>query len=194
MERTLIVAATEKAQTVLTQFLSSCDIPIQPVTAHSCAEARRILTDSAFDLVLVNAPLPDEFGHEFAQTAAQNSIAGVMLLVKAEIAGAVAERIEEDGVFVLAKPLSKAVFLQAIHLIRVFRARLRGLQKENRRLLQRIEDIRLVDRAKCLLIECCAMTEPEAHTYIEQQAMNSRSTKRVVAESILQGGIPTKAE
>ena len=130
--------------------------------------------DGEFDLVLVNTPLPDEFGHELAQLAAGETTAGVILLAKAEIADSVAEKVEDDGVFVVPKPLSRVLFMQALRMTRAARSRLNGLQNENRRLQKRIEDIRLVDRAKCLLIECCGMSEPEAHSYIEQQAMNRR--------------------
>ena len=143
-----------------------------------------------YGLVLVNTPLPDEFGHELAQTAAHDTLAGVILLARAEIADSVAERVEDDGVLVVPKPLSRVVFTQALRLTRAARRRLTGLQTENRRLQQRIEDIRAVDRAKCLLIECCAMTEPEAHAYIEQQAMKRRVTKREIAEAIIGGETP----
>ena len=118
------------------------------------------------------------------------TIAGVILLARAEIADSVAERVEDDGVLVVPKPLSRVVFTQALRLTRAARRRLTGLQTENRRLQQRIEDIRAVDRAKCLLIECCAMTEPEAHAYIEQQAMKRRRTKREIAEAIIGGETP----
>ena len=64
------------------------------------------------------------------------------------------------------------------------------IRRENRRLQKRIEDIRLVDRAKCLLIECCGMSEPEAHSYIEQQAMNRRCPKRDIAQGIIDGDTP----
>ena len=77
--------------------------------------------------------------------------------------------------------------MQALRMTRAARSRLTGLQSENRRLQKRIEDIRQVDRAKCLLIECCGMTEPEAHSYIEQQAMNQRRSKRDIAEDIIGG-------
>lgn len=88
------------------------------------------------------------------------------------------KKVEDDGVFVVPKPLSRVLFMQALRMTRAARSRLTGLQSENRRLQKRIEDIRQVDRAKCLLIECCGMTEPEAHSYIEQQAMNQRRSKR----------------
>ena len=48
-----------------------------------------------------------------------------------------------------------------------------------------MEEIRLVNRAKWLLIEELKMTEQEAHRYIEKQAMDRCVTKRVVAEQIL---------
>ena len=146
--------------------------------------------DGEFDLVLVNTPLPDEFGHELAQLAAGETTAGVILLAKAEIADSVAEKVEDDGVFVVPKPLSRVLFMQALRMTRAARSRLNGLQNENRRLQKRIEDIRLVDRAKCLLIECCGMSEPEAHSYIEQQAMNRRCPKRDIAQGIIDGDTP----
>lgn len=175
---------------MLTQFLTSCGVQTQFCYTASGAEARRALVNGMFDLVLVNTPLPDEFGHEMAQTAAHDTLAGVILLAKAEIADSVAEKVEDDGVLVVPKPLSRVLFMQALRLMRAARQRLTGLQSENRRLQQRIEDIRTVDRAKCLLIECCAMSEPEAHAYIEQQAMKRRRTKREIAESIIQGDTP----
>lgn len=45
------------------------------------------------------------------------------------------------------------------------------LKSENERLQEKIAEIRLVDRAKCALIQYADMTEPQAHRYIEKQAM-----------------------
>ena len=191
MERILIVSTTKKSHTMLAQFLVSCGVQAQCCFASSGAEARRALLDGVFDLVLVNTPLSDEFGHEMAQAAAHDTLSGVILLAKAEIADSVAEKVEDDGVMVVPKPLSHVLFTQALRLTHAARRRLTGLQSENRRLQQRIEDIRAVDRAKCLLIECCAMTEPEAHAYIEQQAMKRRRTKREIAEAIIGGETPS---
>ena len=50
---------------------------------------------------------------------------------------------------------------------------------------EKIEEIRLVNRAKWLLIECLDMTEPEAHHYIEKQSMDRRISKREVAETVI---------
>jgi len=63
--------------------------------------------------------------------------------------------------------------------------RLKQLQAENAKLKQKIEDIRIIDRAKCMLISYLSLSEQEAHRFIEKQAMDLRSTKRAIAEGIL---------
>lgn len=170
---------------MLSQFLASCSMKSQNFSAFSGAEARRTMLEAEFDIIIINTPLSDEFGHELAQMAAHDTLSGVILIAKAEVSDAVAEKVEEDGVFVVSKPLNKNIFLQALRMIRATHSRLYGLQKENQKLQKKIEDIKLVDRAKCILIECCSMTEPEAHEYIEKQAMNKRLPKRQIAKDIL---------
>lgn len=48
-----------------------------------------------------------------------------------------------------------------------------------------MEEIRLVHRAKWLLINELKMEEPQAHRYIEKQAMDLCTSKRQVAEDII---------
>ena len=69
MERILVVSSTEKTHAMLAQFLSSCGVQSQLCRAMAGSEARRALVDGEFALVLINTPLPDEFGHELAQLA-----------------------------------------------------------------------------------------------------------------------------
>ena len=57
--------------------------------------------------------------------------------------------------------------------------------QENVKLQSKIEEIRLVDRAKCALIQYLSMTEEQAHHFIEKQAMDRCVTRRTVAEEIL---------
>lgn len=190
LEQVLIITTGDKSAASLTAFLNAAGVRGRFVTVQSGADARRQLTAAVFDLILVNTPLSDEFGSDLAQFAAHETTAGVILMTKSEISDAVAEKVETDGVFVLAKPVGRALFFQALHLIRAARSRIRDIARENDALRHRIEDIRLIDRAKCILIECCSMTEPEAHAYIEREAMNKRLPKREVAREILSGSQP----
>ena len=49
----------------------------------------------------------------------------------------------------------------------------------------KIQEIRLVNKAKWALIQCLGMTEEEAHRHIEKRAMDERLTRREVASRIL---------
>ena len=48
-----------------------------------------------------------------------------------------------------------------------------------------MEELRLVNRAKWLLIEKQGMTEEEAHRHIQNQAMERRTSKKQIARSII---------
>jgi response regulator NasT len=50
---------------------------------------------------------------------------------------------------------------------------------------EKMKEIRLVNRAKWLIISELHMTEPEAHRYIEKQAMDRCVTRGTVAEEII---------
>ena len=69
---------------------------------------------------------------------------------------------------VVKTPLSKALFKQAFRLAYASKNRMAGLLQENRKLCRKIEDMGIVDRAKCVLIQVLKMTEPQAHRYIEK--------------------------
>ena len=52
-------------------------------------------------------------------------------------------------------------------------------------LFRSMEEIRLVNHAKWLLISEVKMAEPDAHHYIEKQAMDRCISKREIAEEII---------
>ena len=144
-----------------------------PVTVlHDAAAARRALAENSYDLVLINTPLPDEFGTRLALDACESSSAGVLLLVKAEHCPDIEAQVSAHGVLTLAKPTSAQLFAQTLRLLCITRERLRGMEKKAVTLQEKMEEIRLVNRAKWLLIEELKMTEQEAHRYIEKQAMD----------------------
>ena len=78
----LIVSSGEKGRDMLCGVLTEMGAgDISTVT--SGAEARRGFADADWQVILINTPLSDEFGHELAVFAAGSTGAGVVLLVKA---------------------------------------------------------------------------------------------------------------
>jgi response regulator NasT len=98
----------------------------------------------------------------------------------------VTEKVEDFGVITVAKPINKQMFWSALKLARVAQQRISMARKENDRLRKKLEDVKLVSQAKCLLIANQGMSEEEAHKYIEKQAMDQRLSRAEVAKEILQ--------
>lgn len=184
MESALIVTTLEQNTAYFTEILSAASIN-QILATQSCGEARRMLLERSFDMVIINAPLRDETGESLARHIASKGIAQVILIVKSEYYDAISAICEDDGVFTVAKPINRATLWSALKLARASQNRIARMREENSRLKQKIEDIRIVDRAKCILISYLNMNEQEAHRYIEKQAMDMRLSKREVAEGIL---------
>ena len=184
MESALIISYTEKSIAFFTEMLNTASYN-QIVALPTCGEARRRLLSQDFDLVIINAPLRDESGENLARHIASKSVGQVILVVKSEYFDAVSSICEDDGVLTIAKPINRSVFWSFLKLAKASQNKLARMQKENSKLKQKIEDIRIVDRAKCILISFLNMSEKEAHRYIEKQAMDTRQSKREIAEGIL---------
>ena len=181
--RVLIVGANDKTFALLSQLLQSGSYEM-PLRSDTAGEARRMLLETSADIVIINAPLRDEFGTQLAQNLADDNLA-VILLVPGESYDQVCYKVEDDGVLTLGKPLSGQALQTAIRLATALRAKLQKLDKKNQALQEKMQDIRTVNRAKWLLMEQLRMTENEAHYYIEKQAMDMRLSRREVAENII---------
>jgi len=184
MESALIVSHPKKETAFLAELLGLASIR-RIVSAKSVDSAQKFILLEDFDLVVVNAPLRDEGGESFAGRVASKGASKVILLARNECLDSVSALCEEGGVLAVSKPVDKTLFLSALSLAKSAQSRIKRIQAENVQLKQKIEDIRIIDRAKCMLISIMKMTEQEAHRYIEKQAMDMRSTRRIVAEGIL---------
>ena len=180
----LIVTASERFTNSIMPLLPMTDYwPVQ--TAASVAEARRWLADTEFDIVLINTPLPDDFGMHLAIDICTGSGAGVLLLVKNDHYNEIYSKVVRYGVITLSKPTNRQMVAQNLRILCATRERIRQMQAKQTTVEDKIKEIRLVNRAKWLLIECLNMTEAEAHRYIEKQAMDLRISKREAAENII---------
>ena len=180
----LIVTASDSFTNSVMPLLPVTDYwPV--TTARSVGEARRRIAETDFDIVLINAPLPDDFGMRLAIDICTNSGAGVLLMVKNDLFSYIYAKVISYGVITLSKPTNLQMVAQNLRILCATRERLRQMEAKQATVEEKIEEMRLVNRAKWLLIECLGMTEPEAHRYIEKQSMDERISKREVAENII---------
>ena len=182
MDKILVVSSLSRGTEVLTSYLEGDAYSLQ--YAASGGEARRRLLEESFSLVIILAPLKDESGISLAEDAAGGT-AGILLAVKAGEQEELAHRLTGHGIFVYSFSMGKRMFEYAAQLLLAVHRRLEASLPQKEKMERRVEDILIVNRANCLLIQYLHLSEEEAHRLIEKQAMDKRKTKREVAEEIL---------
>lgn len=180
----LIVSGNEKAVDSLSALLYD-EHPETVDTASSAAEALQMLRDRNYDSIIINSPLRDETGEKFAVTVINESHAQVMFIVRSELEQQYESSLGTKGAFIVAKPLNRTVFIKGLHFMQAAAARICSMQSENVRLQRKLDEGKIIDRAKGILIKYLSMTEPQAHRYLEKQAMDLRLTKLEVAKNLL---------
>lgn len=181
----LIVSAQCTFNDALMPFLPDFKFdPIKAVTSISAA--KQSLAARSYDFIIINSPLPDGSGIDFAADASGLKTSVALLLVRSDLYETTFGRVSPCGVYVLPKPTSKNIISQAIDWMTATRERLRMLEKKTVSAEEKIREIQTVNRAKWLLIEKLKISEDDAHRRIEKQAMDLCITKLAVAEKIIE--------
>lgn len=180
----LIVSNSEKFNSSLTAALPEnryCPVKVVP----GMGACKRELLDRSYDIVVINTPLPDDYGSRLAIDLSSDIGLGVLLFVKSENFAAVYDQVTEYGVLTVSKPANGQIVLQSLLLLCATRERLRRMEKKTASIEEKMEEIRLTNRAKWVLIDNLGMNEGEAHKYIERQSMNRCLPKKQIAAEII---------
>lgn len=180
----LVVSSLQKFNDALAPMLPGSDYyPVCYVS--NIAAARREMLARNYDFVIINAPLPDDYGTRFAIDTCGKTGTVVLLLVRAESYEEINAKVTAHGVFTLQKPTPIQTLQQGLKWMASARERLRKMEKKASTIEEKMEEIRLVNRAKWILIEQLKMTEGDAHHHIEKQAMDRCTSKKEVALGII---------
>ena len=191
----LVVSMADSFRTALSPLLSSPRFASVQFT-DSIQAAKRVVLERTFDFIIINVPLSGDFGIDFAIDMSNQQQTIVLLFVQHNLYEEIYDKVVPYGVFTLSKPATKQTVQHALDWMVSMRERFRKLEKKNVSIQDKMEEIRLVNRAKWILIESLSMTEPEAHRYIEKQSMNQCLSRRIIAEDIIRtyGTIPIHKE
>ena len=137
------------------------------------------------DLVILDIQMPVLDGLSAAEQIASARIAPVIVLT-AFSQRELVERARDAGAMAyLVKPFSKNDLVPAIEVARARFAEMQALDGEVRTLEERLETRKVVEKAKGVLMAEQGMTEAQAFRFIQQTAMNERTSMKVLAERIL---------
>ncbi|MBQ8171879.1 MAG: ANTAR domain-containing protein [Oscillospiraceae bacterium] len=140
---------------------------------------------SEYDIIIVSTPLRSEFGLNYIAGVTKRTSACIICLAKTELAEDVQNRIKFTGAYVLPRPFTKGALIQTVKMAMLARDNMQRLRSENTELSRRLDDTKIINRAKCCLIQYLNFTEEQAQQHIHRLAMDSRRTKREIAEDIL---------
>ncbi len=179
----LIVSASEKLVTIVRKSLSGFTaIDVR----KSAAMGRRSILERDYDLVVLDTPLPDETGEDFAIDINEKcSSTSVLVITPQEISETLQEHLVDYGILVMSKPTNSGKIDKSIRFLMAVLRKMHKLKDKNRNTEDKLEEMRIVSKAKLLLVEKKKMSEDEAHRFIGKNAMDNGVPRKMIAERII---------
>ncbi|MEZ5211178.1 MULTISPECIES: ANTAR domain-containing response regulator [unclassified Gordonia (in: high G+C Gram-positive bacteria)] len=145
------------------------------------------LTESLHpDVVIMDIKMPVRDGIDAASEIARKRLAPVVMLTAFSQRDFVEKARDAGAMAYLVKPFNQSDLVPAIEVALSRFRELKALEDEISGMNERFEARKLIERAKGLLMEKQALTEPEAFRWIQTNAMDRRVTMKAVAQVVVE--------
>ena len=151
--------------------------------------AVELVRDLLPDLAILDIKMPGIDGLEAARVINREKLCGVLVLTAFSQREVVEEARDAGALAYLVKPFQKSDLVPAIEVAIGRFGELRSLTGEIDALGEQLENRKIVERAKGVLMDQHQMSEQEAFTYIQREAMKNRRKMRDVADHVLDGSL-----
>ena len=148
------------------------------------------------DLVILDIKMPGLDGLSAAKDINVDRKSAILILTAFSQRNLIEEARDAGALAYLVKPFQQEELLPAIEValarfaeMQALEAEVAALSDDKRSLEEQLETRRWVDRAKGKLMDDRSMSESESFSFIQQTAMNRRTTMREVAKAITEGAI-----
>lgn len=184
IDKVLILRREPGASRVLENFIvNSLKHPHEVVWETFSEKGIRLAKAGDYGLLIVESGVTDPAAMKACRTAVAHPTASILFLAdetefSSENEKKAKEKLLDMGATILVKPLKQSAFATAIQSADMAHIRLGALKKK-------LDDEKVVTRAKLLLMQTLSFTEEEAHKFIEKEAMNSGRTRSDVAYEII---------
>lgn len=176
----LLVSRDSKIVSQISAFL----VPplFELTTTSDFNEARRLATERSFNIIIADSG--DGYDTDFAINVA-DSYSTILLLVPNEHFDEISYRVEGYGILTITKPFEPFYFYNMVKIAIAVQYKVQVLSSQTTKLKVKMEEIKLVNRAKMLLMSNMNMSEQEAHRYIEKEAMDRGMKRTAISEEII---------
>ena len=152
---------------------------------YDAKSALQVIFQTEPDLIIMDANIPGCEGLEIARIIEEHRVAPVLILT-AYSQRELIEEAKHSWVFgYLLKPINQENLFPAIEIAIANFKRFLKLESENKELKKLLEERKLVDKAKGLLMDKKGLTEKEAHKYIQRVSMDKGIAVSRVARKII---------
>lgn len=146
---------------------------------------REICSRGETDIAVMILPLENEFGLETALHISRLDKCGLLILVPGKVYEEVCTKGAGISAPILPRSASGAMVTNMLRFLEGQRAKISALYEENEGLRRSVDEMKLVNRAKCVLIEYLRISEQEAHRQLQKRAMDKRITLTDAAADVL---------
>lgn len=138
------------------------------------------------DMVLLDIKMPMLDGLSAAKVIHQQKLCSCIVMMTAYSDSSFVKKAGELGVMgYVVKPVDDRQLFPTLEIALERSRELSGLARQLNQKEKQLEERKLIERAKGLLMESSHITEKEAYEYLRSVSMNKRSTLREVAEMII---------
>lgn len=151
----------------------------------SGSEALRRIRAGSTDILLINFDMPDMTGLEVATIVGDENLCSVLLFVTNVQREFCSEVVEDYDITLSPKPVNIEGLLNSLEMIVQSRRRMGRLERELTKLKRELDDRKIIEKAKGILMKRKSISEAEAYRRIQKMSMDSRVAMRDIAEKII---------
>ena len=170
--------------------IPSTGLPLRVTKAYTSAEILQALSPAG------SAPPPDILLcsltgkgamsiDDLLMLSGRNPLLQIILLTGKDAREQIAFRCRKYPVYVFSLPLRRQILEEVLRMNLFMSGRVLEKESELQRMRKKLNEVGIVTKAKCLLIQMRQMTEEEAHYYLEKRAMDEGLSKKEVAAAVI---------
>jgi two-component system, response regulator PdtaR len=150
-------------------------------------EVVQLVEQHAPDLVLLDIKMPGMDGLSAARAINEQFDAAIVMLTAFSQRELIDEASDAGAMSYLVKPYQRSDLVPALELARARRQERQALTDKIGELESRMEERKLIDRSKGLLMDTHGMSEDDAFRFLQRSAMSGRRRMSDVAHEVLSG-------
>lgn len=181
--KAIIAAASYDTAAELSSMMNEAGL--KDITICGGKNFREMFSGKNFDIAAAVLPFEEEFGADAVSMICKTYNISMVVFVPSKVYDEVSVRLAASGAVILPKSVSRGVAVSAFRFAAVNKGRIDELIRENSTLKDMVSEMRLVNRAKCVLIEYLRVSEKDAHRQLQKLAMDKRITLNEAAEDVL---------